>query len=185
MPVTPPPKRSSSEALLLAVEDGEYAAVRRLVEQGADIEVRDANGNTPLNLAAAFGYLDITRYLIDHKANVDTRNAKGETPLISAVSKYGSNRDSIVRLLLEKDANPDIKDNNGKTAEMIATEKNRGPLVVMLKNASAKRAKLAEEFAKAAEAKRHAEIQARQQALREKAKNVPRIKPGPKPPKAA
>lgn len=185
MPVSP--RKPNPGALLDAVADYDYAAVRRLIDQGANLEERDMDGNTPLNRAARYGYMDIIRCLLEKGADVDTRNSLGNTPLITLVSSYGESRDSIIRMLLEKGANPDIKNNAGKTALNIAAEKNRISVTNMLRDASLKRKRAAEEFARAAEKKRHAELEARQDALRKKAPklNLKPKQPPQNPPKAA
>jgi ankyrin repeat protein len=184
----PSSRKPQPGELLQAVNDSDYSAVRRIVEQSPDLlEERDYAGNTPLNRAAAFGYTDIVRYLLEKGADIDSRNKHGETPLISTISSYGNNREVVTRLLLEKGANMDIRNTDGKTAMAIATDRSRVSLIDILKAETTKRKRLALEFAKVAEEKRRAEVAARQDALREEAaRRRPTFKPAkPKPPNAA
>jgi len=170
-----PAKIYGPGALIRAVEDNDVDTVKALLlQKNADVNERDSRGNTPLSLAANYGYLDIVRVLLDKNANVDSRNAAGNTPLMTAVSSYSFNRDMIVRLLLGKNAAVDIRNNDGDTAMSLAVKKQRPSIVTMLKDEDVKRKKLADEFAKAAAEKRRAETAARQEKLREMAKKKPR-----------
>lgn len=51
-------------------------------------------------------------WLLKHGANIEARNKAGDTPLLTAVKKYFP---SIVKILLEARANPEIIDSNGYT----------------------------------------------------------------------
>ncbi|MEI6642470.1 MAG: ankyrin repeat domain-containing protein [Novosphingobium sp.] len=84
-----------------------------LVGHGANVNVRDAKGTTPLVLAANLGFLEGVDFLITSGARVDEPNNTGETPLITAVHR----RDlAMVRVLLKAGANPDRPDNSGRSA---------------------------------------------------------------------
>ncbi|WP_298172860.1 ankyrin repeat domain-containing protein [Novosphingobium sp.] len=84
-----------------------------LVSHGANVNVRDARGTTPLVLACNLGFIEGVDYLITSGAKVDEPNNTGETPLITAVHR----RDlAMVRLLLKAGANPDRPDNSGRSA---------------------------------------------------------------------
>ena len=51
------------------------------MEQGADLETRDAEGDTPLLIAVQRGNHRLARHLINHGADVNTRNTAGQTVL--------------------------------------------------------------------------------------------------------
>lgn len=53
-----------------------------LLESGADITVKNADGNTPLHLAAASGLDDVVELLLSKNAPVDIENNTGEKPLM-------------------------------------------------------------------------------------------------------
>lgn len=84
-----------------------------LIGHGANVNVRDAKGTTPLVLAANLSFLEGVDFLISSGARVDEPNNTGETPLIAAVHR----RDlGMVRVLLKAGANPDRPDNSGRSA---------------------------------------------------------------------
>ena len=87
--------------------------VRFLLQRGANPNIRDRNGITPLQLATRLGFIDGVEALIKGGADVNVADSQGETPLIAAVHQ----RDvAIVRKLLEEGANPDRNDNSGRSA---------------------------------------------------------------------
>ncbi|MBU6475912.1 MAG: ankyrin repeat domain-containing protein [Alphaproteobacteria bacterium] len=186
-PNTPSPKPASGE-LMSAVISNNLMTVRRLLDQKADIDEKDLNGNTPLNRAADLGHTEIVRALIEKGADVNTKNLAGDTPLMSAIAAYPAynyNNDSIniSRLLIAAGANMDVKNKQGETAMGIAEQRNKTTIITMMKEEKAKRKRLAEEYAKAAEKKRQETVADRQQELREQSKSRPKLKP--RPPKAA
>ena len=83
--------------LLFATRQGNFALTKLLVEAGADIEMADANGITPLinailnhSVANALrsgksDHLKIAQYLIEAGANVNAQDWYGQTPLFAAV----------------------------------------------------------------------------------------------------
>ena len=79
---------------------------------GADLEARDANGWTPLHLAASSGRAKVVNLLLDRGADIDARDANGCTPLHDAAS---SERAKVVNLLLDRGADIDARDANGCT----------------------------------------------------------------------
>jgi ankyrin repeat protein len=88
------------------------------VGKGANVNARNAKGETPLEIAAELGFVDGVDFLISAGAKVDETNNTGSTPLIDAVSR----RDlAVVRSLLKAGANPDRPDNSGRSARDYAT----------------------------------------------------------------
>lgn len=84
-----------------------------LVAKGANVNIRDNKGTTPLVLACQLGFIEGVDFLISVGARVDEPDNTGETPLIGAVHK----RDlALVRTLLKAGANPDRPDNSGRSA---------------------------------------------------------------------
>jgi len=84
-----------------------------LLGKGADPNIRDAKGQTPLVVAANLGFVEGMELLITGGARVDEPNSTGETPLISAVHR----RDiAMMRVLLKAGASPDRADSSGRSA---------------------------------------------------------------------
>jgi len=89
-----------------------------MVAKGANVNARNAKGETPLEIAAELGFVEGVDFLISVGAHVDETNNTGSTPLIDAVSR----RDlDVVRSLLHAGANPDRPDNSGRSARDYAT----------------------------------------------------------------
>jgi ankyrin repeat protein len=55
--------------------------VECLLEQGADRDKQNCDGNTPLHMAATFGHLEVAKALMRYGANLDARNKAGQLPI--------------------------------------------------------------------------------------------------------
>ena len=96
-----------------------------LLAKGANPNLTDNDGNTPLMDAVQARFEDGVRTLLAYKAQVDKANDNGETPLIRAVQL----RDvGLVRLLVAQGANVDKRDSlAGMSARDYAARDNRTP----------------------------------------------------------
>jgi ankyrin repeat protein len=91
------PIAGAKTPLLYATRQGNLALTRMLVEAGADLEIADANGITPLinaiinysivnvNRTGQSDHLKIAEFLVEAGANVNAQDWYGETPLWAAV----------------------------------------------------------------------------------------------------
>lgn len=84
-----------------------------LLGKGADKNVGDRNGDTPLILASRTGYGEGVAQLLRARAELDRANRLGETALIAAVQNRQA---TIVSTLLKLGANPDKRDHTGYSA---------------------------------------------------------------------
>lgn len=124
-------------ALMIAIRRRDTPWMGFLLQNGADPNLRDREGNTPLGIAALNAFPDGVRVMIAAKAQVDGANNRGETPLIKAVQM----RDAIsVQYLLNAGADPDRTDNlAGMSARDYAARDIRsGPIAKALAEAPKK-----------------------------------------------
>jgi uncharacterized protein len=115
-------------ALHIVVKRHDINYVNFLLARGAQTEMKDKEGNTPLILAAQLSDVEAVRLLLRHGAQVNARNSRGETPLILAVQA----RDlPTIRQLVSNGADPKLTDTiAGKSARDYASEDNRGTAVL-------------------------------------------------------
>ena len=84
-------------ALYSAAENGHEAVVRLLLENEADVNMKDWwNGRTALHSAAENGHEAVVRLLLEHKADVDAITQDGSTALSRAAEK---GHEAVVQLL--------------------------------------------------------------------------------------
>lgn len=104
---------SGDTGLHVVVARGDALWIRFLLQRGADPNIRNKKGLTPLQLATSLSFTDGVEALVKGGANVNVGDQTGETPLIAAVHARNV---GLVRLLLEKGADPDHNDNSGRSA---------------------------------------------------------------------
>ena len=87
--------------------------VQLLIEQGAEVDLRDDLEQTPLARAATSGKEALVQLLIEKGAEVDLKDNEGRTPL-SRAAEWGL--ESMVQFLIERD-DVDISsgDRSGRT----------------------------------------------------------------------
>jgi ankyrin repeat protein len=101
--------------LMIASIEGNLPVVKALV-QGRKAKV-DHIGWTPLHYACARGHLEVAQYLLANGAIVDSMSPGYTTPLMMAVQ---SGNEQLVKLLLDKGADIQVRNTNGLTAIDIA-----------------------------------------------------------------
>lgn len=99
---TPEP---SDEPLHDAAYAGNIAEVRRLLEQGYDVNLKDRAQATPLHYAASGGHLELADMLLNLGANVNAEGHMGYTPLHLA---YFNGHLLVITKLLSNGADPEI-----------------------------------------------------------------------------
>ncbi|MGL9718325.1 MAG: ankyrin repeat domain-containing protein [Wolbachia sp.] len=73
------------------------------MREGANINVKNEDGNTPLHFTAMKGKVDIAKILLKHNADVNAKNNEGKTALDCAAN---NNHQELVELLLAHGAVP-------------------------------------------------------------------------------
>jgi len=109
---------SGATALHIASRWNAVDVAAVLVKAGADLEARDANGDTPIQWCAAGdgdapGSASLMTLLLAHNADKNTQNVNGLSPLQTAVT--AGNISAATALLTEK-ADPNERNNKGETA---------------------------------------------------------------------
>lgn len=104
---------SGQSALHIVTQRRDATWLRFLLGKGANANIADRRGVTPLQLATNLGWTEGVEILVGRGASLDLTNDAGETPLISAVHRRDA---ALVRVLLKAGANPDRTDNSGRSA---------------------------------------------------------------------
>jgi hypothetical protein len=125
----------SRTSVPLSVQEKE-AALRLLLEHGADVNAADKWGYTPLIEAASHNNLEHVRLLLARGAKINTVTHYGRSALTGAVM-LGENV-ALVQLLLDKGANVNQVEKDYGTPLHIARKHNKHTLIPILLQAGAK-----------------------------------------------
>ncbi|MEH6828682.1 ankyrin repeat domain-containing protein [Parasphingorhabdus sp.] len=125
---------SGQTALHIVVERRDNTWLGFLLQKGANPNLSDKEGVTPLMLATQLRFVDGVRTLLAKQAKVDDTNKQGETALILAVHIRDS---ELVRVLLANGADADRADTlAGKSARDYAKEDRRAaPILAEIEKA--------------------------------------------------
>jgi ankyrin repeat protein len=100
--------------LMLSLDEPDrLPATNLLIAAGADVNIPDFHGNTPLIVAAFAGNREALRVLLKAGATVDKQNTAGMTALIAAA---GAGHIDVVQILLRAGASKALSDSNGNVA---------------------------------------------------------------------
>jgi len=121
---------SGETALHIVIQRRDSTWLGYLLQKGANPNLADKKGTTPLMLATQLGYVEGIDTLVRKKATVDQANRSGETALILAVQLRNA---EAVRALLKAGANPDKKDSRaGYSARDYAKQDGRASTIVSI-----------------------------------------------------
>ncbi|MBO9699052.1 MAG: ankyrin repeat domain-containing protein [Sporocytophaga sp.] len=147
-------RNKASQTPILLTLDNNY--IIKLIALGADVNVQDYSGKTPLHYACSKNDPELVDLLLSKGANVNIKDSLGFTPLIScfkevtwpsfngpAIGACGtyyltSNRPhrvasyKIIKALLEKGAKINESDNEGRSALNYAILQNNQPVLLLL-----------------------------------------------------
>jgi ankyrin repeat protein len=99
--------------LMRTAETGDLDAVRKVIDEGADVNSKSESGVTALMTASGMGHAGVTRLLIE-------KGADNYTALMSAAL---TGKREIIEILLDAGADTNVKDLSGKTARDYALMK--------------------------------------------------------------
>lgn len=121
-------------AIRRAPQDVIVRLVGVLIAAGANVDARDADGNTPLAEAISLEQPVVAKYLVDAGADVDGPTATGSRPIVEASKKgYGH----LVTQLIASGADIEGRDAFGRTALLAAVAGGHQRLVDALVRAGA------------------------------------------------
>lgn len=126
--------RYGHSSLAVAAMKGMHDTIGEILHHGANVELKNYVGATPLHIAAGHGQLEAATVLIQSKANVNSRDDHlGYTPLHEA-SHVG--HAALVSLLLEARAHHLQKDARGRKPSDVAMELGHVDITNLIQNAS-------------------------------------------------
>ncbi len=100
--VGPPPNLYFYSPLTLAIAKNKLEAAKVLLENGADANQFDGNGETPLLVAVNFDHAGAVELLLKFGANPSTKNRLGDSPIDRAVDKKNT---ALLDLLIKGQVN--------------------------------------------------------------------------------
>ncbi|XP_076864923.1 ankyrin repeat and SOCS box protein 4 [Brachyhypopomus gauderio] len=117
---------SGHAALHYCITQESVACAKQLILKGAQVNMPSQNNDedTPLHTAARFGVPELVALYVAHGADVDAANGRLETPLLTAAfwamdareQTYSSDHHLVCRMLLDAGADPDLQEEDRKTA---------------------------------------------------------------------
>jgi uncharacterized protein len=128
-----------------AINAGSSNCVKLMLSRGANVNLADDEGVTPLMTSVRVTYrgsLEITQLLIKRGANVNAKASRGSTALMYAAwgvaAHYQDEYVAVVRLLIKHGAKVNVRNKMGDSPLSIAKNGNWQKIVKVLKNAGAK-----------------------------------------------
>lgn len=119
--------------LLEAINFIKTSKFKRLMLNGANLNIQSKEGSTILMLAIKHKRSELAELIIKNSTNVNIQSRQGYTALMYAVM-FG--QESIVQLLIDIGARTDLRDNNDSTALHLACKMNCEKIVNILVKAN-------------------------------------------------
>jgi len=112
-----------------AIQKGDANEVKKLIEEGSDVNAKDSSDRIPLGYAAQKGNMEIVQLLISAGADV---NGKGHDDQVPFVWASETGHLDIAKLLILEGTDVTATDNGGSTCLIWAAWKGRTELIQML-----------------------------------------------------
>jgi ankyrin repeat protein len=113
-----PPVKSMAADLVTAIRNADAQRIRKLLDNGVDVNARDEEGNTPLILASFYAGPACVALLIEKGGDVNVANKAGVTALIRAATSYEK-----TRLLVAAGAKVRVRTALGNTPLILAARR--------------------------------------------------------------
>ncbi|MDR2468478.1 MAG: ankyrin repeat domain-containing protein [Spirochaetaceae bacterium] len=124
---------SGDTPLIEAARIGDVAALRMLINAGAQVNTQDAQGNTAMHIAIpAAVHHEALQLLLDNNGNPNIRDMRGDSPAHIVIDL--DRPPDVLEILLSRHADVSIHNIEGKTPLFVAVEKNRMALIPLLLN---------------------------------------------------
>jgi ankyrin repeat protein len=116
-PTRQPTSRLNPKSLFNAAVNGNNALIGKLLQQGININMANAERETALHMAAARGRYSTVIYLVNHGANIHARTVKNWLPIHHATRFRHAN---IANYLIQRGSSPHARTSDGLSAIDIA-----------------------------------------------------------------
>lgn len=130
---------SGDTALHIVIAKRELKWLTYFIAKGADVNLRNFKGTTPLWLAVSSAFTDGAQLLIAKGARINDPGPSGETPLIAAVHQKNL---ELVKSLIAAGADLNRADSSGRTPLDYAQLNSKGGMIVTELENGAKAAKV-------------------------------------------
>lgn len=121
--VTSIPEVAHYEEMMKAVVSDTTFLLRGVLERKTWIDFRTEDGQSPLIKAAAAGKHEPVRWLLAERAEINLQDAKGNAALHELSKNMKEAQIATLKLLVEKKANLELKNDLGETALLAAAKK--------------------------------------------------------------
>ncbi|MHC4072283.1 MAG: ankyrin repeat domain-containing protein, partial [Planctomycetota bacterium] len=112
-----------------AAVDGDLDRVKSLVSGGADVNVKNRMGMTPLVVAAMNDRTAVCEFLVANGADLNAKDGRSQTALYFAVDKGNK---ELVEMLVKKGADVNITTGRGENAFSLAKKNQNTEIVDLL-----------------------------------------------------
>ncbi|MGI9338090.1 MAG: ankyrin repeat domain-containing protein [Gammaproteobacteria bacterium] len=120
---------NSPTDLHFAARNGDIAQVKRLIDDGADVNAKMEEDVTPLFVAALSGHAEITKALIEAGADINAKT-DGDLTILHVAIVHGQTRTALV--LIKEKADVDAKADNDMTPLHLAAVAGRAEIAQAL-----------------------------------------------------
>jgi ankyrin repeat protein len=115
-------------------------AIRLLLQQGADVSITDSTGRNALLVSVGFRMTEYIELLVSKGININSQDDDGNTALHYPLMKVLENKiflprsKEIVKILVERGADPYVRNKEGKSPMDLAVESGEDELINLLKS---------------------------------------------------